>query len=209
MGGAELPRKLPVALYVAEIELVPIGTADVVQLAAPVVRATFAHNVVPPALNVTVPVGVATLGAAEVVALNVMLCPLTAGFNEEVSAVVVGALEIVTATADEVAGLYPPAPEYVAVMVRFPRASDVDVHVACPATNGTVAQRVAVPFRNVTVPVGTAVLGGNPLTTAVKTTGWPKTAAADELDSTTRAFPAATATTDVGEALAEKLSSPA
>lgn len=94
----------------------PIGRTEVVQLATPATRVTFAHNVITPALNVTVPVGVATLGVAEGVALKVMLCPLTAGLAEEVSAVVVGALATVSLTADEVAVLYPLSPEYRAVM---------------------------------------------------------------------------------------------
>ncbi len=115
--GAELPRKLPVGLYVAEIDIVPIGRAEVVQLATPPIRATFAHNVITPALNVTVPVGVATLGVAVGLALNVMLCPLTAGFAEEDSVVVVGAFATVSLTADEVVGLYPLSPEYRAVIV--------------------------------------------------------------------------------------------
>jgi len=116
-GAAELPTKLAVAVYVAEIDVEPIARLDVVQLAVAAVRATFVHNAFPPDLNVTVPVGVSTLGAAETVAVKVMPCPFTAGFTEEVSAVVVVAFAIATTTPDEVAGLYPPPPEYRAVTV--------------------------------------------------------------------------------------------
>lgn len=83
------------------------------------------------------------------------------------------------------------------------------MHVTTPATKGVAAHSGVAPSKNDAVPVGTAILGVKGLTTAVKTTGWPKTAVPLELDSDTCTFPAATETVTWLEALAEKLLSPA
>jgi len=84
----------------------------------------------------------------------------------------------------------------------------VEVQVARPVTNGTAAQMVAAPSRNVTAPDASAVLGASPLTTAESTTGWPNTAAVTEPDSTICAVPAETVTLAVAEAPAEKSALP-
>ncbi|MEQ1916795.1 MAG: hypothetical protein ABL856_08735, partial [Gallionella sp.] len=63
---------------------------DEVHVATPAVNAAFTQTGLPSTLNVAVPVGVPEPGATVVtVAVNVTDCPVTEGFTDDVTAVVV------------------------------------------------------------------------------------------------------------------------
>ena len=61
-------------------------------------------------------------------------------------------------------------PEYVAVMVWLPAASELVVHAALPPATVTDGQSVVAPSLKVTVPVGVPLLPPN---AAVNVTDWP------------------------------------
>ncbi len=70
----------------------PTASAEVVNVAMPPLSVPVPIGL-PPSSNVTVPVGVPDPGAtAPTVAVNVIDCPNTDGFTEDVTAVVVSAL---------------------------------------------------------------------------------------------------------------------
>lgn len=84
-----------------------MARVDTAQLAVPAVTTTLRHRLIVPALNVTVPVASAVLGAELIAAVNVIIWFFTAGLADEVSVVVV---EVFTTTSFTVAEFDVPNP---------------------------------------------------------------------------------------------------
>jgi hypothetical protein len=123
-------------------------------------------NVVVPSRNVTVPVAV--LG--DTVAVKVTDCPNTDGFADDATAVVVLVFPTFWVTAVLVLPLKLASPPYWAVIEKLPEWVNVTVSVAVPVPDNALDPIVAVPLRNVTVPVGVPAPGEVTLTVAVKVT---------------------------------------
>lgn len=109
-------------------------------------------RVVLPSLKVTVPVTIPPY-CGETVAVNVTACPAVDGFEDELRAVLVLALEITWLRAGEVLAAYVVSPLYTAEMDRVPTANVAVLYDAEPLLSATFA-KVVVPDLNVTLPVG-------------------------------------------------------
>jgi hypothetical protein len=167
-----------------------VDFANVAVLLSPLpVASTALPNVVPPLINVTVPVG-ATYPLVTV-AVNVTAWPALEGFSEEASVVVVLAALITWLSAEEVEAPKFPVAAYTTVIESVPSGRLEVVSVAVllvplPAVKVAVPIAVA-PFMNVTEPVGAA----DPLeTVAVNVTACPKLAGLTE-EATVDVVPAA------------------
>jgi len=166
--------EVPVAvLYVAlpEYEAFsvcePLESDDVVHDALPEARVTAEHSVVVPSRNVTVPVGVAPDPVT--FAVIVTLCPGVEGFGAEPRLRPAASLFTDCVTVADFAP-YVVLPEYAAVIVWLPAASELVVQVALPAARATAEQSVVAPSLKVTVPVGAPLA---PLTDAANVTDCP------------------------------------
>ena len=88
-----LLRKSASPAYIAEMVWLPRLSEEMVNVATPVPVSVAVPRTVVESLNVTLPVGVPDPGALTwIVAVNVTMCPTTAGFVEELTAAVVPAL---------------------------------------------------------------------------------------------------------------------
>jgi hypothetical protein len=141
---------LPSPLYVAVIECDATLSVDVEHPALPLLKATAAHNVVAPSLNVTLPVG----DWPVTVAVNVTFWPNVDGFTEEPSAVLLVALLTTCVTVLDVDVALLPSPLYVAVIECDATLSADVEHPALPVLSATFEQIAVAPSLNVTVPVG-------------------------------------------------------
>jgi hypothetical protein len=129
----------------------PFASVVVEILATPPTNVA-APSALVPDLNVTDPVGTPEV-VAVTVALNVTDCPAVDGFCDELSNVLVPVLFTTCDTAAEVLAAWPVSPLYTTVMLCVPTVSaDVASDAAPPAK--FCVPNVAVPFLNVTVPVG-------------------------------------------------------
>ena len=144
---------------------------------------------VPPFRKLTVPAAVPEL--AVTVAVKVTVCPTIAGFDEDVSAVVVVA-RTVSGSEAVVLGLKLPSPEYAAVMKWIPAGRLVVANVAFPAALNVPVPKVSAPFLNVTVPVGTPPTSER--TVAVSVIDWPTLTGFAEVLSNVVVSPRATTT---------------
>ena len=104
-----------------------------------------------PYINVTVPVGITDADAT--VAVYVTDCPIVEGFSDEVSVTVVGARFTTWLSTEEVLPEKLALPPYTAVMDLAPALNIATRILATPFASFAVPS-VAVPFMNVTVPVG-------------------------------------------------------
>src|SRR5690242_6893963 len=85
-----LVRKFVSPLYMAVIEWVPWARLEVWKVAWPVASRLLVPSVTVPSIKVTVPVGMPAPGLRAVtVAVNVIICPMAAGFADEESVVAV------------------------------------------------------------------------------------------------------------------------
>jgi hypothetical protein len=123
-----------------------------------------APRLVPPSLNVTLPVALAGV----TVAVRLTVWPTAAGFGEEVRTVVVPADDVITSvTATDVLAPFVESPPYTAVSEWLPAVRLEVVYVAVPPAIFAVPS-TALPSLKVTVPV--AVDG---VTLAVNVTDCP------------------------------------
>lgn len=152
------------------IECVPVARADVVKVALWVLTVIVeVPRTVVPSLKVNVPVGEPP-NPGVTVAVNVTDCPLTDGFREETTELLVAALFTVWVKAAEVLASKSVFPEYAAVIEFAPKLSDAVAKAATPlAFNETLPKTVA-PSLNVTVPLGIPLVADVSL--AVKVTDW-------------------------------------
>ena len=142
----------------------PVESVEVVHVAAPEARVTAEHSVVAPSVNVTVPVGALPLPVT--VAVIVTLWPEVDGFGVEPRLTLAAILFTVCVTVADFAP-YVVLPEYAAVIVWLPAASELVVQAAVPEESATAEHSVVAPSVNVTEPVGEPLL---PPTVAVNVT---------------------------------------
>src|SRR5438093_8846180 len=131
------------------MECDPTRSADVAQLAWPLLRVTLLQLVmaVPPSLKVTFPVGVPEPGLfAVTVAVKVTDCPNTDGLAEELTNVVVPAFCTVWVSVLEVLPLKVASPPYDAVIGWEPTASVLVTNVAWPQLFRVPAPTVLGPY---------------------------------------------------------------
>jgi len=95
-----LPAKLASPPYTAVMGWVPTVSVVVVKVATAAPFSVPVPRVVPPSLNVTVPVGVPAPAVTVNVAVNVTDCPKLDGFTEEVSALLIVPCTLCVNTAD-------------------------------------------------------------------------------------------------------------
>ena len=146
-------------------------------VATPAASACGAPRSPAPSLNCTVPVGVPAPGAVTVtVAVNVVLCPNTAGLTEEASPVAVAARFTVCVGNAPVLAAKLASPLYSALI---PCAAGPKVEVltwAMPLPFSAIgAPSGLLPSLNCTVPVGVPDPGGIAVTVAVNVTDCPNT----------------------------------
>lgn len=157
-----------------------------------------------PSRKSTVPVGV-TAEALVTVAVKVTGWPAVAGFNEEVTVVLVGAMVTLCVSAAEVLAAKLASPLYVALIVCTPAIRSGMENVACPALSVPVPIAAA-PSKNVTVPVG--VPGELSVTVAVKVTVWPAVAGFSEEVTAVLVGTPTTVCVKTAEVLASNVASP-
>jgi hypothetical protein len=186
---------------------VPAGSAEVLNVAVlltppPGVSVALPRDVAP-FMKVTDPVGAAL--PLETVAVKVTVCPLLAGFSDEVTVAVVLAPLITWLSAGEVAAPKFAVPAYTTVIESVPTGRDEVERVAVlltppPAVSVALPREVA-PFINVTEPVGAVVLL---VSVAVKVTDWPALAGFSEDTTAAVLLAALTTWLSVGEVAAPK-----
>lgn len=149
--------------------MVPTASKDVVKMATPALSGSDPRVFVPD-LKITEPVGVPDVEDVTV-AMKLTGWPLEDGFSDEINEVLVSAFVTTWDTADDVLVASLASPLYTAVIECVATVSVAVPKVATPPVRGT-ASSVAVPFLNVTVPVG--ISPEAEVTLAVKVTLWPK-----------------------------------
>jgi hypothetical protein len=180
-----LVRKFPSPLYSAVITCGPTDKKAIAPLVAlPPLKLTDKPKSDPSSLNCTVPLGVPDPGAlALTVAVNVMLCPNTDGFEREFTDVVVLSWLTVCVKSGDVLALKLLLPLYSAVTVCAPSANDeIAPLVALPLLKLTGEPKSDPSSLNCTVPPGVPDPGAVALTVAVNVTDSPNTdGLADEI----------------------------
>src|SRR5438093_6178598 len=159
------------------MECDPTRSADVAQLAWPLLRVTLLQLVmaVPPSWKGTFPAGVPAPGLLAVtVAVKVTDFPNTDGLAEELADVVVPYFTVCVSL-EEVLPLKFALPPYDALIEWEPTASVLVTNVAWPEPFSVPVPRVLEPSLKVTVPVGVPAPGLFAVTVAAKVTGCPNT----------------------------------
>ena len=159
------------------MEFVPTGSEAKFNVAPPVAVSGAVPRLVDPSRNVTVPVGTLLPDWGATTAVRVTLCPGVSWVPEAVRVVVVGKAPLgtvvtVTLTAVDEEPVSLLSPPYTAVIEFVPTAREVLLNFATPLALSCAVPRLAVPSRNVTVPVGT-LLPDWGATVAVKVTLCP------------------------------------
>jgi hypothetical protein len=184
----------------------PIARDDVVMLPVPP-DSVAVPRVAAESRKVTVPPGVpAPPPDADIVAVNVTLCPNTDGLADELTADELFALFTVWVIGAEVLPEKFVSPPYDTVMVWLPAASDDVVKLAVPPASVALPMETP-PSLNVTVPVGVLELTVG-VTVAVKVTAWPNTDGFTELVTVVVVASRLTVWVIAAEVLALKLPSP-
>jgi hypothetical protein len=173
-AGDVLDANFVSPLYFAVMECVPCVNVVVETAALPALIVPGAPICVAPSKNVSVPASVPAV-VEVTVAVNITLCPTVAGFSDETTVVVVGAVAVPALTtcdsAGEVLSAWLESPKYFAVMECVPWVRVVVEKDALPPlnTNGLVISLA--PSKNSTSP--TIAPGVGEVTFAVNVTFWP------------------------------------
>jgi hypothetical protein len=163
-----LPVKLLEPAYVAVMEFVPTGAAEVASVATPEDR-TAVPTLWPLIRNVTLPVGVPPVEVT--VAVSVTVSPKLDGLGETFTLVADAAFVMFSSTAGEVLVRYVVSPAYIAVRASFPAGRVATLSVATSLLLSAPVPSSVPPLKKLTLPVGVPLTEG--FTLAVNTTGLP------------------------------------